>query len=145
MVASWVAQASFEPLGMTIAVAKDRAIESLMQVRRRDWQACLADCLAFGWFHLGCMQRGAQFFGFYRWVSTLSDMCPGSSCASALMFACNLPFIIVISAKSYDKMMALIDEFIIPSMRRPSASSPAWNHAARVRAGWRQLRAQLPG
>lgn len=26
-------QASFEPLGLTIAVAKDRAIESLMQVR----------------------------------------------------------------------------------------------------------------
>ncbi len=32
MVASWVSQASFEPLGVTIAVAKDRAIESLMQV-----------------------------------------------------------------------------------------------------------------
>jgi hypothetical protein len=32
-VASWVAQASFEPLGLTIAVAKDRAIESLMQAR----------------------------------------------------------------------------------------------------------------
>jgi flavorubredoxin len=31
MVASWVSQASFEPLGLTIAVAKDRAIESLMQ------------------------------------------------------------------------------------------------------------------
>jgi len=28
-----VAQASFEPLGLTVAVAKDRAIESLMQVR----------------------------------------------------------------------------------------------------------------
>ena len=33
MIASWVAQASFEPLGITVAVAKDRAIESLMQVR----------------------------------------------------------------------------------------------------------------
>lgn len=33
MLASWVAQASFEPLGLTVAVAKDRAIESLMQVR----------------------------------------------------------------------------------------------------------------
>lgn len=33
MVASWVSQASFEPLGLTIAVAKDRAIESMMQVR----------------------------------------------------------------------------------------------------------------
>jgi flavorubredoxin/flavin reductase (DIM6/NTAB) family NADH-FMN oxidoreductase RutF len=32
MLASWVAQASFEPLGVTIAVAKDRAIETLMQV-----------------------------------------------------------------------------------------------------------------
>ena len=31
MIASWVAQASFEPLGFTVAVAKDRAIESLMQ------------------------------------------------------------------------------------------------------------------
>ena len=31
-IASWVAQASFEPLGLTVAVAKDRAIESLMQV-----------------------------------------------------------------------------------------------------------------
>jgi flavorubredoxin/flavin reductase (DIM6/NTAB) family NADH-FMN oxidoreductase RutF len=32
MVASWVSQASFQPLGVTIAVAKDRAIESLMHV-----------------------------------------------------------------------------------------------------------------
>ncbi len=32
MLASWVTQASFEPPGFTIAVAKDRAIESLMQV-----------------------------------------------------------------------------------------------------------------
>jgi flavorubredoxin/flavin reductase (DIM6/NTAB) family NADH-FMN oxidoreductase RutF len=31
MVASWVNQASFQPLGVTIAVAKQRAIESLMQ------------------------------------------------------------------------------------------------------------------
>ena len=35
MLASWVNQASFEPLGITIAVAKDRAIESLMQVGDR--------------------------------------------------------------------------------------------------------------
>lgn len=35
MVASWVNQASFQPLGVTIAVAKDRAIESLMQVGDR--------------------------------------------------------------------------------------------------------------
>ncbi|MGD1949025.1 MAG: diflavin flavoprotein [Leptolyngbyaceae cyanobacterium] len=32
MLASWISQASFKPLGFTIAVAKDRAIESLMQV-----------------------------------------------------------------------------------------------------------------
>ncbi|WP_013323521.1 diflavin flavoprotein [Gloeothece verrucosa] len=32
MLASWVTQASLEPLGIAIAVAKDRAIESLMQV-----------------------------------------------------------------------------------------------------------------
>lgn len=35
MLASWVSQASFKPLGLTIAVAKDRAIESLMQVSDR--------------------------------------------------------------------------------------------------------------
>jgi flavorubredoxin/flavin reductase (DIM6/NTAB) family NADH-FMN oxidoreductase RutF len=35
MLASWVSQASFEPLGITIAVAKDRAIEALMQVGDR--------------------------------------------------------------------------------------------------------------
>jgi flavorubredoxin/flavin reductase (DIM6/NTAB) family NADH-FMN oxidoreductase RutF len=32
MLASWVSQASVKPLGLTIAVAKDRAIESLMRV-----------------------------------------------------------------------------------------------------------------
>ena len=35
MVASWVSQASFSPPGLTIAVAKDRAIETLMQVGDR--------------------------------------------------------------------------------------------------------------
>jgi len=35
MVASWVSQASFEPPGLTVAVARDRAIESLMQVGDR--------------------------------------------------------------------------------------------------------------
>jgi len=43
MVASWVAQASFEPLGLTIAVAKDRAIESLMQVGDRFVLNCLGE------------------------------------------------------------------------------------------------------
>jgi flavorubredoxin/flavin reductase (DIM6/NTAB) family NADH-FMN oxidoreductase RutF len=32
MLASWVAQASFKPLGITVMVAKDRAIESLLHV-----------------------------------------------------------------------------------------------------------------
>jgi flavorubredoxin/flavin reductase (DIM6/NTAB) family NADH-FMN oxidoreductase RutF len=35
MLASWVSQASFKPIGFSIAVAKDRAIESLMQVGDR--------------------------------------------------------------------------------------------------------------
>ena len=35
MVASWVSQASFKPPGLTVAVAKDRAIETLMQVNDR--------------------------------------------------------------------------------------------------------------
>ncbi len=35
MIASWVSQASFNPPGLTVAVAKDRAIESLMQVGDR--------------------------------------------------------------------------------------------------------------
>ena len=35
MVASWVSQASFDPPGITVAVAKDRAIEALMQVGDR--------------------------------------------------------------------------------------------------------------
>lgn len=43
MVASWVSQASFEPLGLTIAVAKDRAIESLMQVGDQFVLNCLGD------------------------------------------------------------------------------------------------------
>jgi flavin reductase (DIM6/NTAB) family NADH-FMN oxidoreductase RutF len=35
MFASWVAQASFKPLGRSVAVAKDRAIESLLHVGDR--------------------------------------------------------------------------------------------------------------
>lgn len=43
MIASWVAQASFEPLGFTVAVAKDRAIESLLQVGDRFALNCLPE------------------------------------------------------------------------------------------------------
>ncbi|GAB1543828.1 diflavin flavoprotein [Scytonema sp. NUACC21] len=35
MLASWVAQASFKPLGITVMVAKDRAIESLLHIGDR--------------------------------------------------------------------------------------------------------------
>jgi flavorubredoxin/flavin reductase (DIM6/NTAB) family NADH-FMN oxidoreductase RutF len=43
MVASWIAQASFEPLGFTVAIAKDRAIESLMQVGDKFVLNCLPE------------------------------------------------------------------------------------------------------
>uniref|UniRef100_A0A0C9RM04 TSA: Wollemia nobilis Ref_Wollemi_Transcript_11596_2105 transcribed RNA sequence n=1 Tax=Wollemia nobilis TaxID=56998 RepID=A0A0C9RM04_9CONI len=43
MIASWVSQASFKPLGVTIAVAKDRAIESLMQVQDTFVLNCLEE------------------------------------------------------------------------------------------------------
>jgi len=43
MIASWVAQASFEPLGFTVAVAKDRAIESLLQVGDKFVLNCLGE------------------------------------------------------------------------------------------------------
>jgi hypothetical protein len=43
-----VAQASFEPLGLSIAVAKDRAIESLMQAR-----ASRGMCHGLSWSSIG--------------------------------------------------------------------------------------------
>eukprot|EP00210_Caulerpa_lentillifera_P001943 g1865.t1 len=43
MIASWVSQASFKPLGFTIAVAKDRAIESLLQVGDEFVLNCLGE------------------------------------------------------------------------------------------------------
>lgn len=46
MIASWVAQASLEPLGLSIAVAKDRAIESLMQ----EGDQFVLNCLPEGGF-----------------------------------------------------------------------------------------------
>lgn len=44
MVASWVAQAGFEPPSLTVAVAKDRAIERLLQVG----DAFVLNCLPEG-------------------------------------------------------------------------------------------------
>lgn len=43
MVASWVTQTSFEPLGLTVAVAKERAIASLMQIGDKFVVNVLAD------------------------------------------------------------------------------------------------------
>ena len=69
MVASWVAQASFEPLGLTIAVAKDRAIESLMQVG----DSFVLNCLGEGEYSLlmkHFLQRfpaGADRFAGVEW------------------------------------------------------------------------------
>ena len=54
MVASWVSQASFEPLGLTVAVAKDRAIESLLQARPA--------CLLHPSFLSGVMLLASQVF-----------------------------------------------------------------------------------
>jgi flavorubredoxin/flavin reductase (DIM6/NTAB) family NADH-FMN oxidoreductase RutF len=48
MLASWVAQASFKPLGISVAVAKDRAIETLMQVGDRFVLNVLAEGNASG-------------------------------------------------------------------------------------------------
>jgi hypothetical protein len=65
MVASWVSQASFEPLGLTVAVAKDRAIESMMQVgdgheesRRRLRQVWAAGGVTVHGHHLISARRG---------------------------------------------------------------------------------------
>lgn len=58
MLASWVSQATFNPPGLTVAVAKDRAIESLLY---RDGQFVL-NILAEG-KHLGLMKHFLKPFG----------------------------------------------------------------------------------
>ena len=63
MLASWVAQASFEPLGLTVAVAKDRAIESLMQV---GYQTVFVLCVPV---------RGLGFYALYVLSHFLADGC----------------------------------------------------------------------
>eukprot|EP00270_Netrium_digitus_P007188 TRINITY_DN2093_c0_g1_i1.p1 TRINITY_DN2093_c0_g1~~TRINITY_DN2093_c0_g1_i1.p1 ORF type:complete len:652 (+),score=178.64 TRINITY_DN2093_c0_g1_i1:50-2005(+) len=70
MVASWVSQASFKPLGITIAVAKDRAIESLMQVGDSFVLNCLAED-NFGPIMKHFLKRfppGADRFEGVQWV-----------------------------------------------------------------------------
>ncbi len=58
MLASWVSQATFNPPGLTVAVAKDRAIESLLH---RDGQFVI-NVLAEG-KHLGLMKHFLKPFG----------------------------------------------------------------------------------
>lgn len=78
MVASWVSQASFEPLGLTIAVAKDRAIESLMQVG----DAFVLNCLGEDEYSATLkhfLQRfppGADRFEGVQWRPAPGNGCP---------------------------------------------------------------------
>jgi flavin reductase (DIM6/NTAB) family NADH-FMN oxidoreductase RutF len=58
MLADWVSQATFSPPGLTIAVAKDRAIESLMHVGDQ----FVVNILAQG-KHLGLMKHFLKPFG----------------------------------------------------------------------------------
>ncbi|EFJ49873.1 hypothetical protein VOLCADRAFT_89311 [Volvox carteri f. nagariensis] len=78
MVASWVSQASFEPLGLTISVAKDRAIESLMQVGDSFVLNCLGeDSYAPLLKHF--LQRfapGADRFEGVSWFPAPETKCP---------------------------------------------------------------------
>lgn len=78
MVASWVSQASFKPLGITIAVAKDRAIESLMQVG----DTFVLNCLEDGNYaplmkhFLKRFPPGADRFEGVQWVPAASNGSP---------------------------------------------------------------------
>lgn len=78
MVASWVSQASFKPLGITIAVAKDRAIESLMQVG----DTFVLNCLEDGNYarlmkhFLKRFPAGADRFEGVKWVPAASNGSP---------------------------------------------------------------------
>eukprot|EP00198_Chlamydomonas_reinhardtii_P010008 XP_001699345.1 flavoprotein [Chlamydomonas reinhardtii] len=87
MIASWVSQASFEPLGLTIAVAKDRAIESLMQVGDSFVLNCLGeDNYAPVMKHF--LQRfapGADRFEGVDWSPAPTTNCPVLSDAIAYM------------------------------------------------------------
>jgi len=58
MLASWVSQATFNPPGFTVAVAKDRAIESLLY----PGNAFVLNILAEG-EHLGPMKHFLKPFG----------------------------------------------------------------------------------
>ncbi|GLC40020.1 hypothetical protein PLESTB_001519900 [Pleodorina starrii] len=78
MVASWVSQASFEPLGLTISVAKDRAIESLMQVGDSFVLNCLGED-TFSPLLKHFLQRfapGADRFEGVNWFPAPDTGCP---------------------------------------------------------------------
>jgi len=87
MVASWVSQASFEPLGLTIAVAKDRAIESMMQVGGSFVLNCLGDADADATMKhfLKRFGAGADRFEGVDWFPAEHNKCPVLSNAIAYM------------------------------------------------------------
>jgi len=87
MIASWVSQASFEPLGISIAVAKDRAIESFMQVG----DSFVLNCLEEGKFapimkhFLKRFPAGADRFEGVNWVPASNGQTPILTDAVAFM------------------------------------------------------------
>jgi flavin reductase (DIM6/NTAB) family NADH-FMN oxidoreductase RutF len=87
MVASWVTQASFEPLGLTIAVAKDRAIESMMQVGGSFVLNCLGESDAEPTMKhfLKRFGAGADRFQGVDWFPAENNKCPVLSNAIAYM------------------------------------------------------------
>lgn len=83
MVASWVAQAAFSPPSITVAVAKDRAIERLMQVG----DSFVLNCLPEGGETAPLMKHflrrfapGADRFGGVAWT-------PASGCGAPILDA----------------------------------------------------------
>eukprot|EP00775_Hariotina_reticulata_P004852 gene4852-5099_t len=87
MVASWVSQASFEPLGLTIAVAKDRAIESMMQVGDKFVLNCLGedDADKIMKHFLKRFAAGADRFQGIEWFPAAGNKCPVLKDAIAYM------------------------------------------------------------
>ena len=87
MIASWVAQAGFNPPAFTVAVAKDRAIESLMQVG----DAFVLNCLPEGG-HVPLMKHflrrfppGADRFAGVAWSPGPRSGCPVLQDAAAFL------------------------------------------------------------
>ena len=73
-------QASFEPLGLTIAVAKDRAIESLMQV-------CFLDALiCTGTMPAKSMSCGILFMIYDHKATRVDLLLDGIKCTAYICF-----------------------------------------------------------